>query len=129
MDFDRGPNIGEEPHRPNIKTVTDKLPKVDVTPLVTSAIWKTMSARGRQSLRLVDENSRNAEALQDELIMRLLKDNAGTEYGREHGFADIHSPAEYKEKVPFSEFDDYAPYIERMLDNEENLITTYPIKH
>ena len=37
---------------------------------------------------------------------------------------------EFKERVPFSTYDDYAPYIERMINNDEkNLITVYPIEH
>ena len=62
--------------------------------------------------------------------MRLLRENANTEYGRKYDFASIRSIAEYKAKVPMSSYDDCAPYMERMLHNrEENLLTAAPTVH
>ena len=94
------------------------------------AITKVMVTRGRHAMRDLDNNSKNAVAITEGLLMRLLDENKETEYGKKYGFADIHSVAEYKKKVPLSHYDDYAPYIERMVDNNEsNLITTAPVKH
>lgn len=50
----------------------------------------------------------------ESFLMKILKDNKDTEYGRKYGFADIHSVREFQEKVPVSVFDDYADYILRM---------------
>jgi len=97
---------------------------------VNRAVLTALDLRGRKSLRAVDDNSREAEAINDELLFRIVHDNASTEYGREHGFTAITSIDEYKERVPLSTYDDYAPYIERMVkDGEEGLITNYPVTH
>ena len=94
------------------------------------AITKVMVTRGRHAMRDLDNNSKNAVSITEELLLRLLDENKETEYGKKYGFADIHTVDEYKKKVPLSHYDDYAPYIERMVDNDEkNLITAAPVKH
>lgn len=96
--------------------------------LITAAMLKVMVLKGRAALSRMDEHSRDAMGANEALLMQLLRDNANTEYGRKYGFADIHSIREFQEKVPFSTYDDYAPYIERMVKHgEKNLITAYPV--
>ena len=64
----------------------------------------------------------------EELLLRILRENADTEYGRKYGFGDIHSADEYRKKVPYSDYDVYEPYIRRMVKkNETNLITAYQV--
>ncbi|MCF0141106.1 MAG: GH3 auxin-responsive promoter family protein [Mogibacterium sp.] len=85
---------------------------------------------GRKALKKREENARNAAALQQELLMRIVHDNDTTEYGRLYHFDEIKDVNDYREKVPFSDYDDYAPYIERMIKNDEKgLITNYPVVH
>ena len=94
------------------------------------AVVNTMVSRGRKVMRELDTNSRNAEKISDDLLLRILKDNKDTEYGKKYDFENIHSYEEYKEKVPFTEYDDYEPYIKRMIENDEkNLISVYEPKH
>lgn len=38
-------------------------------------------------------------------------------------FGEITTIEEYQQKVPFSIYDDYAPYIERMIAGEKDLLT------
>lgn len=69
-----------------------------------------------------------ATETQDKLLRDLMRKNAKTEYGRKYGFADIHSAADYQAKVPYSDYSDYAGYIDRMLKGEKDLITHYNIR-
>jgi hypothetical protein len=78
----------------------------------------------------MDQNSLDAFGSNKNLLMQILRDNQNTEYGKKYDFANIHSIEEFQEKVPYTTFDDYAPYIERMVKNgEKNLITAYPVIH
>lgn len=43
-----------------------------------------------------------------------LKREAPTAFGRDHGFASIHSIADYRRQVPIANYDYYEPYIERV---------------
>lgn len=98
---------------------------------ITNHVFCTvMKKRGANALRHLDEVSRRAVSASEETLLKILKDNADTEYGKKYDFAGISSIDEYRKKVPFSNYDDYAPYIERMINNdEEDLITSYPVRH
>ncbi|MBR6229666.1 MAG: GH3 auxin-responsive promoter family protein [Eubacterium sp.] len=90
---------------------------------MSAAINKVMVSRGRKAMKILDQNSRDAIHLSKQTLARLLYENKDTEYGRKYGFADIHSVREYQKRVPLSDYDDYEPYIRRMVENnEQNLI-------
>ena len=98
--------------------------------LTNHIICAIMKKRGRNSIHHLDEVSRNAVALSEKTLMDIIRYNADTEYGKKYGFADIYSVEEYKARVPYSTYDDYYPYIDRMIkNNEEGLITNYPVRH
>ena len=65
-----------------------------------------------------------------DLLMRIVRDNKDTEYGRKYGFAEIESVEDYQRRVPITMFDDYAGYIYEMTEEgKTNLITAYPVNH
>ena len=98
------------------------------TNILTWAIIRTITRKGKKSVREILANCARANELSREFLMKIVQDNKDTEYGRRYHFDQIHSIDDYKRLVPFSGYDDYAPYIERMVDNgERNLITVYPI--
>lgn len=84
---------------------------------------KNLVLAGKKAVHEVDVNSRQAVILQHRLLAELLQENKDTEYGKIYDFADIHSVEEYKKRVPFSGYDDYSPYIQRMMEGEENLLS------
>lgn len=93
-------------------------------------VLNVMKKRGKKAVEELDQNSACATQLSEDLLMKLVQDNKNTEYGKKYHFDEIHSIEDYKEKVPFSVYDDYAPYIERMIEkNEKNLLSVYPIVH
>lgn len=98
--------------------------------IMNKLILAKMAKGGQISLCVIKENSKKPKTFNHALLFRLLKDNANTEYGKKYGFGEITTLEEFKARVPFSTYDDYAPYIERMIDNDEkDLITAYPIVH
>ncbi|MCR5774971.1 MAG: GH3 auxin-responsive promoter family protein [Lachnospiraceae bacterium] len=98
--------------------------------VMNEAVNKVLIQRGRKALRELDNNSRNAVALSQKVLFDLLEENKDTEFGREHGFAEIKTLEDYREHVPFTTYDDYEPYIRRMVENnEQNLLCVRPPKH
>ncbi|MCR5088494.1 MAG: GH3 auxin-responsive promoter family protein [Oscillospiraceae bacterium] len=96
--------------------------------ILTFAIIRILTWKGNRSLKEMRRNCARANDLSREFLMKTVRDNRDTEYGKRYHFDRIHSIEDYKRLVPFSCYDDYAPYIERMVDRgEKNLITTYPI--
>lgn len=59
---------------------------------------------------------------QEKLLMSIIEKNKNTEYGKKIGFDKIHSLADFQRIVPLTTYDDYADYVDRMIDGEENLI-------
>lgn len=53
-------------------------------------------------------NLHRAAEVQEAVLMRILRRNASTEFGRAHGFASIRSVREYQQRVPVRTYDEYA---------------------
>ena len=95
--------------------------------LFRALIDSIMIKEGKNTLRFIEKESLKENA-NLKTLLKILKDNKDTEYGKKYDFANIHSFEEYKAKVPLSSYDDYAPYIIRMIQNkEDNLITAYKV--
>ena len=60
----------------------------------------------------------------EKALMKIVKANRDTEYGKKYGFADIHSVEDYQRAVPLSDYDDYRPYVNRMVKNGEKKLLT-----
>ncbi len=87
------------------------------------------SAEGLKVLEAFREETRNPMERTTALLMKLLQDNKDTEYGRKFDFANIHTIEDYQKKVPVVVYDDLAPYLERMMEGEKNVLTAYSYDH
>ncbi|MCR5500560.1 MAG: GH3 auxin-responsive promoter family protein [Acetatifactor sp.] len=92
-------------------------------------MMKLMSLVGQRIIRSLDTMSEDPQRVQEELLLSLLQQNQNTEFGESSGFSQIHSIEEYQEKVPIREYDEFAPYIERMVKGEQNILTFEDIHH
>lgn len=63
---------------------------------------------GKKTRALMHEQSSNPRVPQEELLMRLIRENAETEFGRDHHFGDIKTLEQYRENVPLTTYADYA---------------------
>lgn len=61
--------------------------------------------------------------IQTEYLLKLLKKNSETVYGRKYGFGSIQNYEDFAKKVPFSVYEDYEPYIQAMADGEQGVLT------
>ena len=84
---------------------------------------------GRAVYAEVNEEFKQGPELNKELLMRILRDNKDTDYGRKYGFAEITSVEEYQKRVPVIVYDDIADDLERMSNGEKDILTAYPFTH
>ncbi len=64
------------------------------------------------------------------LLIKIIRDNIDTEFGRKHNFKDIKSIEDFKKNVPLSSYDDYAEAIIHQMGKEnENQLSVYGIRH
>ncbi|MFN5002830.1 MAG: GH3 auxin-responsive promoter family protein [Bacteroidota bacterium] len=72
--------------------------------------------------RQTKEWSLNAVRYQQHVFQSLVAGARSTQFGRDHGFADIKTYDEFKKQVPIRDYEVLKPYIERVLHGEENIL-------
>ncbi|MDQ3002813.1 MAG: GH3 auxin-responsive promoter family protein [Fibrobacterota bacterium] len=71
---------------------------------------------------------RECEAVQTGRLNALIKANAGTAYGRLHGFPSITSLREWQDRVPIVTYDELQPWVQRAAMGEASVLTAEPIR-
>ncbi len=66
-------------------------------------------------------------AAQREVLQDLVTAGQYTEFGRKYKFNLLFSVKSFKQTIPVHEYDDLKPYIQRMMDGEENILWNTPI--
>ncbi|MBQ5969064.1 MAG: GH3 auxin-responsive promoter family protein [Clostridia bacterium] len=80
---------------------------------------------GDVSLFEINHFTKDPKKTQQSTLKKILFMNKNCEYGRRYNFADIHSIEDYQRMVPLSTYEDYAPYVDRMIRHKEkNLMFT-----
>lgn len=60
-------------------------------------------------------------------LRAILRANAQTCFGREHGFDRIDSVRSFQSRVPIHRFDQMSPWVQRIADGESNVLTHEPV--
>ena len=60
--------------------------------------------------------------VQQEQLFKLINKAANTEWGQKHGFHSVDSVEKFQERVPISRYEDFKPYIDRLLKGETNVL-------
>ena len=82
---------------------------------------------GDVSLLEIEHFTKNPMKAQKSTLKKILGRNKNCEIGKKYDFKNIKSIEEYQANVPLSFYEDYVPYVERMIHNKEkNLMFTGP---
>lgn len=87
-----------------------------------------ISRLARLRLRLIDLWTSQPVAAQREVLQELVTSAQYTEFGRKYDFHHLFSVKAFKQTVPVHEYEDLKPYIQRMLDGEENILWNTPVE-
>lgn len=79
-------------------------------------------------LKAIDLYATQAGAIQHRVLTNLLAKASRTEWGRKYGYDTIRSYADFRDRVPVQVYDDIKPYVERMMNGEQNLIWSSPVR-
>jgi len=66
--------------------------------------------------------------VQKELFTQLIRTARKTEFGQKYGFRDLKNINEYKERVPIFTYEDFYPYINKLLNGQQNVTWPTEIK-
>ena len=64
----------------------------------------------------------NPIQVQRDTLVELLNEAADTEYGKKYDFASILTAEQYRERLPIIHYEELAPYTERLMNGEQNLL-------
>lgn len=70
---------------------------------------------------------KNPGAAQQQRFVATVSAHADTAYGKQFGFEKINSIKAYQERVPTTDYDALAPWIERIKQGEQRVLTTAPV--
>jgi hypothetical protein len=70
--------------------------------------------RARRLARAFLEQTHRAGEVQHGLLMRRIARHADSQFGRDHFFSEIRTPADFRRRVPLGGYDRHEPYIERV---------------
>ncbi|MBQ6421387.1 MAG: GH3 auxin-responsive promoter family protein [Clostridia bacterium] len=91
--------------------------------MLSRAAMRLMVVKGNGSLKRLQKATKAPMEINEALLKKIIKTNRNTEFGRTHRFDEIRTIEDFRKNVPPSGYDDYAPFIERMKNNEENVLT------
>jgi hypothetical protein len=86
-----------------------------------------ISKLARMRLWRIENWSNHPVAAQREVLQELVTAAQYTEFGRKYNFSKLFSLREFKKRVPIHEYNDLKPYIERMMNGEENILWNTPV--
>ncbi|HEY9765984.1 MAG TPA: GH3 auxin-responsive promoter family protein, partial [Chroococcales cyanobacterium] len=86
---------------------------------LANALWAASSLPGAL---LFERAASRVEETQRKLLRRYLRQNENTLFGREHGFSEISSFEDFREKVPLSSYENFLPYVERIGGGENDVL-------
>ena len=92
-----------------------------------SFLSKTISRLARLRLWRIENWTNHPVAAQREVLQHLITAAQYTEIGKKYGFSKIFTLKEFKAKVPIVTYEDMQPYIQRMMNAEENILWNEPI--
>ena len=78
-------------------------------------------------LSQIDYFKANPVQTQEETLQNLLQTAKDTEYGKKYDFASIWTTEQYRERLPIIHYEEIAPYSERLMNGEQNLLWPEPI--
>jgi hypothetical protein len=64
----------------------------------------------------------NAVQDQDDTLKMLLKNGAGTLFGKDHGFSDISNYGQFKQAIPVRDYEAFVPYIDKIKAGGQNIL-------
>ncbi len=86
-----------------------------------------ISSLARMRLWRIEAWRNNPLDAQREVLQDLVTSAQYTEFGRKYNFSNLFNVRDFKATVPIHEYEDIKPYIERIMQGEQNILWNTPI--
>ena len=81
-----------------------------------------VARRARRLARAFLDQTHHTADVQRGLLLKRLARHADSQFGRDHHFHEIRTPAEFRKHVPISGYDRHEPYIDRVRQGDTNAL-------
>ena len=88
----------------------------------------TISKLARMRLWRIDNWTKHPMEAQREVLQNLVTSAQYTQFGKQYQFSSLFSIKDFKQRVPVHEYEQLFPYIQKMLEGEENILWNTPVK-
>src|SRR5882757_1893543 len=92
--------------------------------LLSSAISKL----ARMRLWRIENWSKHPVAVQRHVLQDLVTSAQYTEFGKKYHFNRLFTLKDFKKRIPIQDYETLKPYIERMMNGEDNILWNTPVK-
>jgi hypothetical protein len=89
---------------------------------------KSISFVARLRYKRIHNWINHPAAAQRQVLQSLITAAQYTSFGKKYGFDKTFSVKDFKKRVPLQEYDDVKPYIEKMMEGQENILWNTPVK-
>ena len=86
-----------------------------------------ISGLARMRLWRIDAWKNHPEDSQREVLQDLVTSAQYTEFGKKYNFSKLFSIKSFKKAIPIHEYEEMKPYIQRIMDGEQNILWNTPI--
>ena len=85
---------------------------------------KSIAARlfARQVVKKTQAWASNPVTTQNKVFQELIRQAKDTQFGKDHHFVQIQSPADFAQQVPVRDYEELKPYVDRVVKGEENVL-------
>lgn len=98
-----------------------------LSPTLANSLWFATSLRERGAFLRAARDAASIVAAQEHLLLGNLRRNAGARYGREHGFDEVRSVEDYRQRVPLTDYEDYREHIRDIREGATGVLTREPV--
>lgn len=89
-----------------------------LTTLLRTIVGKMIARPIRRQIAAFEAATERPRAVQEALLQRILRYHADTDFGRQHHFSAIRTPADFQHNLPVASYDYYDPWIARVRRGE-----------
>ncbi|MBI1344364.1 MAG: hypothetical protein GC171_15695 [Terrimonas sp.] len=86
-----------------------------------------ISSLARMRMWRIEAWMKNPLNAQRDVLQSLVTEAQYTEFGRKYNFPQLFTISDFKQTVPIHEYNDLKPYIQRMIDGEQNVLWDTPV--
>ncbi len=94
---------------------------------MTNYLLPLLTVVARQTKANFVRKTSQTAAVQERFLLKLLRDYQDTELGRQYKLGEIKTIEQFRERVPILPYSSYEPYMERIAQGEQNLLTPDPV--